>query len=422
MKIIWVVNVVFPDVKNVTISNINVTWIETMLCRLSQQEQMVVCCPAVSSEKIIRTESDNVVYYGVPRKDKRGFSYEPQMKDFFAEIFRSEQPDIVHIWGTEFPHTLSAVLAAEKSGLLGKTVISIQGLISVIAKHFMGNVPLKWKYVMAPKNFIRGFNLAMLQNSYKKRGKYECEAIERAQHIIGRTDWDRACIKQINPDAIYHKNNETLRHVFYEMNWEHQSCIPYRIFMSQGGSPMKGAHNLIDAMCIIQKEYPQAHLHITGKNILGKLSIRQMLSLDPYDWYLRKKIYRYGLENKVVFMGNLSAEEMRVQYLEANVFVLPSAIENSPNSLGEAMLLGTPSIAADVGGVKNLMEHEKEGYVYQHDAPYMLAYYLSEIFSADRKILEQKSINARRHALELYDVEKNKKDLFKIYDKLNEVK
>lgn len=419
VRIIWVVNVVFPDIGNATISNINVTWLETMLSELAKQERMVVCCPTVSSKQIVKAENNSVIYYGVPRKDKRGFSYEPKMKEFFKKIFKDERPDIVHIWGTEFPHTLSAVLAADELGILDRTVISIQGLVSVIAKHFMGNVPLRWKYVMVPKNFFRGFNLAMTQSVYKKRGKYECEAIKRVYHVIGRTDWDKACTKQINSNVIYHKNNETLRKCFYENRWDYKDCIPYRIFMSQGGSPMKGAHNLIEAMRVVQKDYPEVHLYITGKNILGKLTVRQMLSLDPYDWYLRKKIYKYDLQKKITFMGSLSAEEMRDQYLKANVFVLPSAIENSPNSLGEAMLLGTPSVAADVGGVKNLMEHEKEGYIYQHDAPYMLAYYIMEIFRENKKMLEHRSERAREHAWKLYSVEENKKDLVQIYNQLS---
>ena len=57
------------------------------------------------------------------------------------------------------------------------------------------------------------------------------------------------------------------------------------------------------------------------------------------------------MEDKIEFLGRLSAEGMKQAYLDANVFVMPSTIENSPNSLGEAMLLGVPCVAADVGGV-----------------------------------------------------------------------
>lgn len=54
-----------------------------------------------------------------------------------------------------------------------------------------------------------------------------------------------------------------------------------------------------------------------------------------------------------------------------------------PNSIGEAMQVGCPVVTSDVGGVKNLLEHGKEGFVYQFCAPYMLACYINNIFEGD---------------------------------------
>ena len=121
-----------------------------------------------------------------------------------------------------------------------------------------------------------------------------------------------------------------------------------------------------------------------------------------------------GLEDSVEFLGSLSAQQMKEQYLASNVFVLPSTIENSPNSLGEAMLLGVPCVAADVGGVTNLMEHQKEGYVYQGTAPYMLAFYIKQVFSMAQKA-DHLGAAAREHAEKTHDPEKNLQDLLGIY-------
>ena len=54
---------------------------------------------------------------------------------------------------------------------------------------------------------------------------------------------------------------------------------------------------------------------------------------------------------------------MRQAYLDADLFVLPSYCENSPNSLGEAMLLGMPCVAARAGGIPSMMD-EGEGLLY----------------------------------------------------------
>ena len=108
---------------------------------------------------------------------------------------------------------------------------------------------------------------------------------------------------------------------------------------------------------------------------------------------------------------------MKQAFLDANVFVLPSTIENSPNSLGEAMLLGVPCVAADVGGVTTMMRHRLEGEVYPSTAPYMLAFYVENIF-AQGEAAEAMGEAARAHAGVTHDPEKNLADLLEIYERL----
>ena len=107
---------------------------------------------------------------------------------------------------------------------------------------------------------------------------------------------------------------------------------------------------------------------------------------------------------------------MKRAYLDANVFALPSTIENSPNSLGEAMLLGVPCVAADVGGVRNLM-CPGEGYVYQSTAPYMLADAIMQVFEQQEQAAEM-GRRARTHALQTHDPDKNLQDLLAAFQKV----
>ena len=60
--------------------------------------------------------------------------------------------------------------------------------------------------------------------------------------MIGRTDWDEACTKEINPKVQYHFCNESLRDSFYSGSWEYQNCEKHSIFMSQAATPIKGLH------------------------------------------------------------------------------------------------------------------------------------------------------------------------------------
>lgn len=71
-------------------------------------------------------------------------------------------------------------------------------------------------------------------------------------------------------------------------------------------------------------------------------SVKEKLKIGSYGKYLRDEIVKYGLEEKVHFLGRLQAEDMCDAYLKSELFVSASALENSPNSVGEAMLLGMP--------------------------------------------------------------------------------
>ena len=177
--------------------------------------------------------------------------------------------------------------------------------------------------------------------------------------------------------------------------------------------PVKGFHYLLKAFSEVVKRYPEATLAVPGTNYMTVNPLRR----SSYQVYLADLTRKYGLENKIEFLGSLDAEGMKHAYLQANVFALPSTIENSPNSLGEAMLLGVPCVTSDVGGVTTMLTHEKEGFVYQSTAAYMLAHYISQVFeAADRG--EVLGLAAREHARKTHDPEKNIRDLMDIYQTL----
>lgn len=119
----------------------------------------------------------------------------------------------------------------------------------------------------------------------------------------------------------------------------------------------------------------------------------------------------------VRFTGILDEKQLCWQYLQSNVFVCPSSIENSPNSLGEAMILGVPCVVAYVGAIPDLLEHQEEGFLYPVDAPYMLANYVCEIFTNDELAL-QFSAKAREHAMRTHDANINNDTLIRIYREL----
>ena len=106
---------------------------------------------------------------------------------------------------------------------------------------------------------------------------------------------------------------------------------------------------------------------------------------------------------------------MRQAYLEADVFLLPSCCENSPNSLGEAMLLGLPCVAAAVGGIPSMLENGREGLLYGDalDDKALADAVLRILQSADGGMALGRAARAR--ALQTHDAARNARELEQIY-------
>ena len=158
--------------------------------------------------------------------------------------------------------------------------------------------------------------------------------------------------------------NETLRSNFYTGHWEREKCIPHSIFLSQGDYPIKGLHYMLLALPQILKRYPDTEVYVAGNSLTAYGTLKEKLKISAYGRYLRKLLKEGHLEDKVHFLGKLSAAQMKEQYLRSHLFVCPSSIENSPNSLGEAMLLGIPCVSAEVGGIASIFTGGEDGILY----------------------------------------------------------
>ena len=412
MKLLWLCNILPGEVKEkVTGKPGSGLWMDHVLSDLRKIPDMTIRILAPNAAEVEGVLEESCSFAAF--QTKLPYEYLPELEQWFRKELKRYQPDVIHIWGTEYAHTLAMINAAEQEGLLDHTAVSIQGLCSVYAGHYAEGVPVHVVYGATFRDLIRRDNIRRQQEKFARRGMLEGKALEKTRHVIGRTAWDKACMEQAAPDAEYHFCNETLRQTFYHQNWQYHECKKHRIFASSCVYPVKGFHYLVEAFAEVVKRYPDATLAVPGGNFLKTNPLHQ----DSYHKYLAERIRRHGLTDKIYFLGKLSADGMKQAYLEANVFAMPSTIENSPNSLGEAMLLGVPCVAADVGGVTTMLTHETEGFVYQSTAPYMLAHYICQVFAMEDAAVSLGQA-ARAHALRTHDPEQNLRDLINIYKTL----
>lgn len=414
MRILWITNQPVPIIaEDMGMSaGMGGGWMVELSRQLSQNNIFGMAFPVSMNYKYKEGHVSNIYYYALPMNKAIAKVDTKQIK-YFEQLIKSFQPDIIHIWGTEYMHTFFAVSAVKNLGMLDRTVLDLQGLVSVYARHYYGYIEPNEIRIPTIKNIYFRDSLQRQRKNFILRGKYEIESIKMVKHVMGRTDWDYACAKQINPDVQYHLCNRTLRDSFYKRKWSLAECEKHSLFVTQSQYPLKGFHIAIEALSILVRKWPDAHLYTTGRDIL-KNDYKERIFDSRYECYIRKKIKMFHLENNITFLNRLNEKEICEQFCRTHVSVLPSSIENSPNSVGEAMYLGVPTVAADVGGVKNMLRHEEEGFVYQADAPYMLAYYISRIFEND-ELAEKFSQNSRAHAMETHNKEKNFAQQLSVY-------
>lgn len=413
MKIIWICNV--PAIQSVEVfgrKRSGGSWLEETCNYIKQECNLTYIYPAFDITQVRSGKGDQVTLYEVP--SRKLFQYDSNTKEAYKEIISKEQPDVIHIWGTELAHSLAAVDAAEECGMLDCVVVSIQGLTSIIAKHYYADLPEKVIRAKTLYEFLRKDGIKEQRKKFIARGVLEKKILKKVKYVIGRTDWDNICTRNMNPELVYFKCNETMRSCFYGRQWELEKSDSQRIFISQGSYPIKGLHYAIESFCEVKKKYPDFQVYVGGADLLKQDRLIDSIKQSSYARYIEKQIKEKNLISNIHFLGPLSAEKMLEQYLKARVYVLPSIIENSSNSLCEAMMVGTPVIASDVGGVKSLLEHGKEGFLYQHDAPYMLAGVIEDLFEDDN-LCERLSYAERERALKRHDRDRIRDDLKDIY-------
>ena len=116
--------------------------------------------------------------------------------------------------------------------------------------------------------------------------------------------------------------------------------------------PIKAIEVLINAMKTMKEQLPIVHLHIVGP-----------VSDKDYKRKLDDLIVKMALQNEVTFTGPKSGSELENEYSECSVFVLPSKSESNPIVLLEAMATGKPIIATNVGGIPEMLDDGKEGFL-----------------------------------------------------------
>ncbi len=379
MKVLWITNTIFPELSKFLNINTPVVggWMYGLANDLKVSENVNLAVATVySSSEFKKVSINSIDYYLLPCKNN--INYDQSLEDLWERVCIDFNPDIIHIHGTEYTHGLACISKLTKF----KYVISIQGLIGIYSRYYSLGMSLIEIFLnISLRDIIKNDNIFQAKRKLEKRAILESKYISITSNIIGRTQWDFVHCTNINKNVSYHFCNESLREVFYSARkWEYKNCEPETIFVSQINYPIKGFHQLLKAVFLVKKEYPNIKIKVGGVNVCKNEKIIDRIKITGYGKYLNNLIRKYNLINNVLFLDLLNEDQMVEEFLKANIFICPSTIENSPNSLGEAQLLGVPVIASYVGGVPDMVENNITGLLYRFEEVEMLANCIRKLF------------------------------------------
>lgn len=117
------------------------------------------------------------------------------------------------------------------------------------------------------------------------------------------------------------------------------------------------------------------------KNLELFLKIAKLLPQYAFVWIGNKEKINHQFEN-VFFLGNIPAAG-RYCYL-CDLFILTSNYEGLPMTIIEAMSYGKPIVASNVGGISEIVENGKNGFVSDNDE-YSFKKCIESIFASEHR-------------------------------------
>lgn len=385
-------------------------WMTSLQNEIMKQKDIILGISFCMNNQPTKVKQNGVSYYPVPHHTK---SIKDKILDFllykdssrdqvlwsyyiklFKQVIEDFKPDVIEVFGSELYISLAAIAADDYP-----CTLHIQGLLSLYIHIYLPPGVSYWQYCWKDKNIKKAYNNFQTLIYWKRSCYREKAILKTIPHIIGRTSWDKKALSLLNPNAQYHYGGEILRPEFYEPS---ERQMPSRLIITTTISlPLyKGYDLLLKTANILKNE-----LHLDFEwNVFGNIS--------PAFTERHEGLFHEELNIKL--RGVASAKQLRESLLNSTLYFHPAYIENSPNSICEAQILGLPVVATNVGGTPSIIEDGVTGYLFPATDPYMAAYNIAQI-SLNKQLNQQISIAAKKVAMKRHNKEQIVFDLIDTY-------
>lgn len=412
MRVLWFTNTSSCYQEKIGSSYNGGGWISSLEKEVKKNNniKLGICFYSRNEKQTRKDEQNGTIYYIQPRppktlyynwitilgKDKESSELHEKIAiPPLLEIVKDFNPDIIHVFGSENIY-----------GLLAKYVdipliLHIQGILSPSFNAFLPPF-ISWRdYIGQSNSFFVKFRLLSEKISWRRNGLTERRMFKYVKYFMGRTEWDRRLLSLFNSQARYYHCDEMLRDAFYQLNIKR--TIPEKpVFVTTISSQLYKGFDVVLKTAKLLKEVLMVDFEWKIYGDISPLFIEKKLKINHKDV-------------NITLMGVASAEEIKNALLTSTAYVHTSYIDNSPNSLCEASLLGVTSISTNVGGVSSLIEDGKTGFLVPANDPYQMAYLMKYIIDHKERNLEIGSV-AYKVAMERHDRKKILERVVEIYN------
>lgn len=409
MKVLWFTNTPSLYKKNETNYN-HGGWIESLEKIVSEDNKIELAISFFYNDNVFKVKNGGTIYYPIRlyntkfKKIKHNLFYKKYdfvELSYYSKVINDFQPDIIHVFGTELSFGL--ITNVTKTPV----VIHIQSILNPYQNAYFAPGQSNRDFIIY--NIFKPLRLYTLLQGlsfFNHHTKRELKIYQYAKNLMGRTKWDKEVSALLSNGANYFYCGEPLRDVFY-------SSEPWK---------RNGNNKLILISTIARNTYKGFDLILKTAKL-----IKEFLSFD-FEWLV------YGIESysewekvlgikcksvNIELMGIANSEILVKAIQNADIFVHPSYIDNSPNSVCEAQMIGIPVIATNVGGIPSLIEDGKTGFLIPANDPYTLAARIIEL-KLNPELMIETGINARECALNRHNKETILSDLLAIYNDIYE--
>lgn len=314
------------------------------------------------------------------------------------EVVKLFNPDVIHVFGSE-----------QKYGLIaGVTdipiVLHIQGFLGQCYNALLPP-SVSYETLLSHCSFLEKIKLSINFRMWDQIVYSEKEILKRNTNYIGRTTWDKRIISVIHPNCNYYNGGEILRNTFYDSG---ERILPQKLIIVSILSDVayKGIDMLLKTAKILKEDLNKDFIwKVYGIN--DTPLIEKVIGLNHYDL-------------SVEYLGRANSEEIKHALLESTCYVHTSYMDNSPNSVCEAQILGVTCVACNVGGVSSIIEDNKTGFLVPANDPCQMAWVLDDLYKRPERNIEIGK-NAKEIALVRHDKKNIIEELIKIYENISEL-